>query len=181
MAVLNQTAGNVSILNHPFRVETGKTVTQPFYLVYLGTEIPMRYSSRGDVDFQNNTWAGSGVQVVRIQDGEGGSRSAQIRFPNHDKALSAVVLNEGVVNKVCRIYQMYGHAPFLDTESMLIFDGIMDEVPEIGEYVSITALSESIFNQYSPRLVCGPPIMNHIPPPGTQITWDGEIYILEKR
>lgn len=160
--------------------EIVKTVTSPTYLIYLGTDVPFYYSSRGDVNWGGQVWSGAGVEVRNISSRPGGSQSAELRFPNHDKSLSAVVLNERVVNKACQIWKFYGSG-FADTDGLLVFNGIMDEVPEIGEYVTIRAQSESVFDQYSPRLVCGPPTMNFIPATNTQILWDGSLYTLERK
>ena len=158
-------------------------ITQPQYLIeVLFQSLTLRYSTRGTVEWNSQSWLGeAGAEVANITKNKDGSQTARITLPNQSLAISAIVLNEAIADQPVRIWKAYGEGTITSAYVTQVFEGVIDSAPAIGERVELNLISENVFNQFSPRLRCGPPLMNYIPPTGTIIKWGGDIYELERR
>lgn len=157
--------------------------TQPQYLILLEfRSLTLRYSTRGTVTWDSQSWlGGAGARVDRVQKNADGNMSAALTLPNQSLALSAILLNEGVADQPVRIWKAYGEGTLAADDVQQVFEGVIDSAPTISDLVQLNLVSENVFNQFSPRVRAGPPLMNHIPPAGTIIEWGTDIYELERR
>ena len=153
-------------------------VTKPFFVMQLGFPSNLFYSTRGTVSWNSVTWTGVDAKLNALNTDRNGTIRGSIEVANHDNVMSALVLNHGVQNRECKIWKLYGDGPFAVEDAVQVFDGVMDGVPGIGNYVQITIASEGLFSQYTPRILCSPPTFNHLPPRGTIIFWEGDNYEL---
>jgi hypothetical protein len=150
-------------------------VTAPGYLIALGTSPVLRYSTRGTLTYGGYTWVG-GARVEGLALAAGGA-PPRLVLPNADNALSALLLG-GVLSDVsAEIWAIYGDAP---SEAESVFVGVVDGAYEIGLLACVLALADDSAGASSlPRAWIGAPIFNHLPPPGSVITWGGTTYTLE--
>ena len=166
-------------------IETQVTqlLTQPQYLILLEfRSLTLRYSTRGTVTWNGQSWlGGAGARVDRIQKTSQGNMTATLTLPNQSLALSAILLNEGVADQPVRVWKAYGDTTIAADDATQVFEGVIDSAPTIADTVVLNLVSENVFNQFSPRVRAGPPLMNHIPPAGTIIEWGSDIYELERR
>lgn len=72
----------------------------------------------------------------------------------------------------------YEEAPE-DITPTLVFSGKISEITQIGKTIGISALRRKLGGFPSVRIV--PPFANHTAAPGTKITFNNTIYLVEKR
>lgn len=163
------------------QAETAREITIPRHLIELTVGAAVyRWSTREDVTWSGETWIGVGAQVEDLRTLVGGAMSGRISLPNHDNAMSALVLADGVAGRRVRIWQLYGMGPFTAEDAVLVFSGEADGAPDVGETrVSIEIVTEGRALQKAPRLYWDM-LFNHIPPAGTVISIGGEHFTLER-
>jgi len=141
-------------------------VTQPGYLIQIDADSTLRYSSRATMSYNGQSWLG-GARVDRLDTARGGD--AAVALPNVDNALSALILADALTDKRIRIWGIYSDSP---TDAELLFDGLVDGADAIGALECVLNLTDNGSARSSiPDVTIGPPLANHLVPPGTQISW----------
>lgn len=143
--------------------------TQPIRLIMLGFDAPIYASDGVALAFDGHAWLASDIEAVGLTDKDG-----KIRLPNHDLSASALVLGQGVSGRAVEVWELYGTAPFSADSGRLLFAGVMDSVPVIGDFVEITVKSSGDGTSRAPRL----PLSlwfgsDGLLAPGTTVAWDG--------
>lgn len=159
------------------------TTTHPYFLVFLDFAVASYLSTRQAVTWNSQAWAASGVNVISVTPGgTNNAASAVISLPNLDNSAAAIVLNEDIADKAAKIYVAYGNGDPGASDPVLIFDGVMDAATDIADDRVVIALAEiGTSGAWVPTVVLAPPLLNHMPPPATVITWGTERYVLEGR
>lgn len=160
-----------------------QTVIEPVFLIELFfRSLTLRYSTRQTVTYNGNTYVGGhGARVTTIKTTGSGAMTAEVEIPNYNRALSALVLGEGINNVTAKIRKGYGSGDTLAADVVIPrFIGVISSVPAIGDVVRLSLVTDNIMTQYSPRTLIGPPVFNHIPRSGTILIWGGETYVLER-
>lgn len=163
------------------QTEVAKTGTIPIYLFELGFDVPLRLCTYDDVSWNGYTWARAPIALAKLQGTEGGGQTGEIRLGNLDNVYSALILNEGARGRTCKIWQLYGEPTYAVGDGVPLFDGYMDEVPDIDDEVRITIASEAVGTRRTPQITLHPWFGDDLTPPGTVIVWGGDTYILESR
>lgn len=168
-------------LTSAINTATSTTVTTPAYLVEIGFSVVLRLSSRNDQSWGGQTWTGGRIGKVSGLSWDGkGQQSGALEIINSDLAYSALVLNEGVADRPVRIWKFYGDNPAA-SDPVAVFDGVADEAEISQDRVRITLAGENAQTLSSPRRFIGAATgFNHLAPAGTKITWNNEIYTLER-
>lgn len=156
-------------------------VTAPIHLIEIGFEPVSRFSTYGDVSWNGESWSGArSVKVSGLSaDGSAASR-ATVTLGNLDLILSALVLNQGVVDRYVRIWG--GSAAALAAaDPVLQFSGTIS-YPDISDtHVILNCTSAGVRTQLSPRRFIGPSAgFNTLIPAGTKIKFGTETYVLER-
>lgn len=167
--------------------------TRPIYLVEMqfGDE-PEYLSTNGAQTVGVTAYAGSDVGVS----GMGDWTQARVRLMP-TAARSAALLSPDWRGRPCRIYLMpcseypeliepgyvepgYALQGVVKADPMLLLDGVITG-GAIGQYVELEISHRALLRRWTPRLRIAAPTCNHLPPPGTRLTWEGDTYILEAR
>lgn len=167
--------------------------TRPIYLVEMqfGDE-PENLSTNGAQTVGFTTYAGSDVGVS----GMGDWTQARIRLMP-TAARSAALLSPDWRGRPCKIYLLpcseypeliepgyvepgYALQGVVKADPMLLLDGVITG-GAIGQYVELEVSHRALLRRWTPRLRISAPTCNHLPPPGTRLAWEGDIYILESR
>jgi len=149
-------------------------VTQPGYLIQIDATSTLRYTTRATLTYSGQTWTG-GARVERLDTARGGD--AAVALPNTDNALSALILSDALTDKRTRIWAIYSDSP---TDAELLFDGLVDGADAIGALECVLNLTDNGSARSSiPDVTIGPPLANHLVPPGTQISWGTTTYTVE--
>jgi hypothetical protein len=88
-----------------------------------------------------------------------------LAFANHDRTLGALVLSQVAQDRSVKVWETYEENG-VALSPVLFADGVMDGA-DIGEQVTISVISKSTAYGTTPRILCGPPLMNHLPASGT--------------
>ncbi|WP_435100843.1 hypothetical protein [Arhodomonas sp. AD133] len=155
-------------------------VTHPRRLVELRfPSATLRLSTDEDIPWNGHTWQASGVRTPNLSETPASNERAAIVLPNLDRAASALVLAERVVDSPCRIWQLYGKPPYASDDPVLLFEGYVGEVAEIADtQVRLECRSWASGNAgKSPRVQVGPRFVTEPMAPGTEIRW-GEVTIV---
>lgn len=151
---------------------TGQALTRPLFLLELGFNVPVRYSSREQITWSSLLW-----QAASFKLGMAGQWSVELF--NEALVIGQTVLTQGTSGRTARVYQLYGDGPsWADADGECLLDGEMGEATITGSTVTI-ALKRSA-PQRTPRLYLNPPLCNHIPPAGTQIRTASGVVTLER-
>lgn len=157
------------------------TVQSPAYLVELDFSSAIRLCNKGTVTWGGVEWFMAGVSVTNIVTAEGGGKGCAISIPNNAFAFSAIVLGETASGKRARVWKLFGDPPYADADALLVFDGLIDDVPELIEKVTFNCSTQNFRTTSIPNVTLGPPFMNFMPRTGQSITWGGEVYDLDPR
>lgn len=142
-------------------------ITSPGYLVYLGFDPVLRYSTRETVSYGGYSWTGEvGAQVAAVSEA-----AAQITLRNTDLSASSLVLNNVLADIQCVIYKRYG------ADAALLFDGYLDGAT-VGERVTLNAKAMATARKVPNKYITYP-TFNFLIPPGTQIRWGLDTITLE--
>ncbi|MCG8004703.1 MAG: hypothetical protein JAY88_14785 [Candidatus Thiodiazotropha lotti] len=155
--------------------------TSPIYLVSLGYTTIIRLSTLGTVNWNGQTWSNFGVEVKGIRYTRGGGQTASLKIPNHDNAYSALILGEGIRDIPVNIYSLYGDEPYDVDDAQHVFQGVIDSVPSIGDFVDMHLVSEGVQTAWTPRIALSAFLGNDLPVPGTRIRWNGDTLVLESQ
>lgn len=157
------------------QAEVAKNITTPIYLVELGFNTPLYYSSRQQVLYGGNTFTEDKLTKVALKDTKG-IMSARLHISNIDLNIGNTAIAETLQGKTCKVYIDYTIAG-TTSDAILLLDGIVNEISNINtKEVVLNATSISVNIAYSPRIYCAPPLFNHAVPAGTLINWGGSVY-----
>lgn len=139
--------------------EIAKAITQPFYLLSLGFDVPVRYSSMAQVTYASLLWQAASFRISMP-----GSGNWSVEIFNDGYLLGQTVLTQGTAGRTAQVYQLHGGGPYADADGELLLDGEMGEATIEGARVSIALKRRP--PQKTPRLYFLPPHFNHLPAEG---------------
>ena len=142
-------------------------ITEPIYLIELGFSPVLHLSNSKDLLWNGQYWRSAPVEVSTIEHTAVGGQSVSLSFANHDRTFGALVLSQVAQDRSAKIWEAYDNSGTLSP--ILFADGVMDGA-DIGEQVTINIISKSTAYGTTPRILCGPPLMNHLPASGTVLT-----------
>jgi len=148
--------------------EITKTITRPVFIIELGFSTPLRLCSRGAITYDSNSYAAATLKVE--------IKNKRLQIYNQNLSYSATFVGQLTAGISCKIWQLYGEAPFSAGAADLIFNGELGGAT-IGEWVAINLLPHAVV--YAPRLYATAPTFNHIPPAGIEIATPYGLYVLE--
>ena len=154
--------------------ELALTRTRPLYLLQLGFNVPVRYSSREQVTWNSLPW-----QAASFRLNMAGQWSVEIF--NETLLLGQTVLTQGTSGRTAKVWQLYGDGPTWTTDDAeALLDGEMGEAIITSTAVSIVLKKRGPLR--TPRLYFNPPLCNHLPADGQVIrTANGETTELTTR
>lgn len=162
--------------------QLGLTVTKPGFLVEVQFEgYTVRYSSFGDVNWNAVPWVGAIVDADGMSWDENGLVSGgRLRVGNLDGAFGALVLLHGIADRPVKIWHVYTGA-MAANDPVMIFDGVGDEADIDLKQVEVSLAIAGSRALYCPREVYSPGTgFNFLPPVGEEITFNGEVFRLER-
>lgn len=149
-------------------------VTAPGYLVAITSTYNevLRYSTRGTLTYNSATWVG-GARVMRQS-----PTDWSLSLPNTDNAASALVLSDDLERATVSVWSYLANAS--PPQAVLLFSGYVNQVLRVtAQQVDIGLAAVSLGRSWLPDVILAPPLLRHMPPPGTAITWGGKVYYLE--
>lgn len=167
--------------------------TRPIYLVEIAIDGQEYLSTNGDVTVGGITYAGADVGLRSVQNW---SSAAVSVLPT--PARVAQVVSQSWRYGRCRIsllpatyYPLIIQPGYVEegffvqgpqyAEPMLLVDGELTSASLSGDRVEFTVASRVSVGRWLPAARIAPPLCNHLPKPGTVITWEGDRYTLEAR
>lgn len=151
------------------------SVINPAYLVEIGFSTRIRGCTLGSVEIMGQLWPAIGIQVGEISTGQGGIKTVSISIINNAFSISNIVLAESASGKEVKVWKLF------DTETELVFSGVVDEVPEISSTVSFNCTTANSRTTSVPFITLNQPFFNFLPRPGEIIRWGNSIFELEPR
>lgn len=166
-------------------------VTEPMFLVQIELDAPMHLSTHDTTTWNGQTWISGTLNLYNVN-----PEGTSLRIHNTDYRYTTPALQGAYQRKPVKIWQAYGTGQLANYfepgyitpgyisgpplgEPLLVFDGLISAIPEIGEWLRIE-LTRSPPRRY-PRWRVLPPRANHLTPAGAVIVFGGESYRLESR
>jgi hypothetical protein len=150
---------------------TSGTTTEPWHLVQIGT---LRLTDGPSTSWDGYTWVSyDGLSVDDHGSDGSGRQQGRITLPNHDGAISGLVFAGGADDVPCLVWQVYGPGPHAAGDSVLLVDGVINDVHQAGAWVEMSYVSLGADARQLPRLRIAPPTFNHVPADGTVLEWGG--------
>ena len=167
--------------------------TRPIYLVEVAIDGQEYLSTNGDVELDGIAYTGADVGLRSI---ENWSSAVVSLLPTPERV--AQVVSQSWRYGRCRISLLPAtYYPLLIQpgyvadgyfiqgavygEAMLLVDGELTAASYSGDRVEFTVASRVSVGRWLPAARIAPPLCNHLPKPGTTITWEGDRYTLEAR
>lgn len=138
--------------------------TRPLWLVRIGFTTPLLLSSRETIYIDSDPYVAAGLTV--------NLRGNAIELFNEDFGYTADFRNADAYT-TARVWKAYGAGPFTSDDLDLFFDGVLGAV-RLGPM--IVASLRPAPPRFTPRLIAGPPTINHIQPKGTRIITSTGVY-----
>lgn len=166
-------------------------VSEPQYLVEINLDQPYYWSTRASRDYNGETYALGGIQVVRVS-----PDACELRMDNHDYTYTRGALEGDYLRGEVKVYWAYeakaealyvergywesGYTAEYDDTSpapILLFDGVIDATPEIGEWLTIqcTRTPPKLY----PFKKLRAPLANFLPSAGYVLQFDGQVLRIE--
>ena len=161
-----------------FETKLSGAVTQPGYLLEIEFSTTVRWSTRGTLTWNSQTWVGREFKV-QMSGGRGMDAKLTLTLLNNDNAIGTLCLADGVGNRNIRLWKFTGNAPSL-TDCSQIFGGIGDTFSLTKRRVTIQAVPKGmeVIKEPSLRIVRNA-VRAELTPAGTRVPWNGEIFILQ--
>lgn len=156
-------------------------VQVPAYLVEIDFTTAIRACTRGTVQWGGSTWVPIGLRVGEINTGQGGVRTVTLSIANRAFTFSTIVLAETASGKRVRVWRLFGEEPYADADAVMVFDGVVDDVPDMVSRVVFNCSTSNARTLSIPNVTVGPPYFNYLPRAGQVIYWGGEQYELQPR
>lgn len=157
------------------QTEIAKTITKPFWLVYIGYSPVLRYSSGPTAQEGATIWTCNDMLVSVSPDKNTGT----LKIQNTDYVFGNAVLTDGIADISIKIYQLYGSGSYSSGDEELLFDGVGGSCVVDLRWVTIGLEVAKTSVMFSPRIRCSKEMgFNHLPPEGLVISWQGEQYSL---
>lgn len=183
---------NLSV-NYDSRVASD--LTAPGYLVKIVVDgsTKLHLSSTGTLSCTQEglsaSWVQSNLEVSGLSSNVAASISGNLSIlldPTDPGTLLSYALSDiyGLSGKSIKIWTFDQHLVSTGTldaaDTLLIFDGICNDISIDRNYINLSLATESINNMFAPRhRINRANGFNFIQPKKTQISWGTEIYILE--
>ena len=95
-----------------FETKLSGAVTQPGYLLEIEFSTTVRWSTRGTLTWNSQTWVGREFKV-QMSGGRGMDAKLTLTLSNNDNAIGTLCLADGVGNRNIRLWKFTGNAPSL--------------------------------------------------------------------
>jgi hypothetical protein len=145
-----------------FVARTIVPTTKPGYLIAIAwASGVLRYSTRGNQDWNGFTWVSS---PWRYRDGA-------LEIPGGEQHYATMIVGNGGGDIPVTVWMFYGDTP-ADDNIATIFDGWADGASELVENISMPLFAASAAGLFSPRLRITPQNgFSVLPPQGSKIQW----------
>lgn len=147
------------------------SVTLPRYLIELGFDPLLRYATIETVEWDGETWLANGAKVSGLQTSPDGTTTGKLILPNQDGAFGALLLANRARGRTCRIWMLYGEAPFAVEDAVQVFDGLMDAIPKFSTLIEVNLVSKGADGTLVPRLTMAKVFGTGLPVPGDRIVY----------
>lgn len=140
-------------LTAPLLAALGVDVTAPGFLVELAFSSPVRFSTRGSVQWNGNPWPARGATISGLAYDIGSpQQGGTLRINDPDLAMSALVLLEGMVGRSVNVWKFYGEA-LADGDPVQIFAGAGDAVTisPSDRSIQVSLVQRGPTQLYAPR------------------------------
>lgn len=154
--------------------------TAPRMLIEAAWSTTVRICTRETVTWGGYAWTGPSGSVSGLG-GSNADHRCTITLLNHDDSYGAIALSEGLSDIAVKVWALYGTPSFATDDAVLLFDGQMDGGSITVDRVTIDCIAMRAQTMYAPRIYAQPPLINHAPPAGTVLRWNGDTYTLERR
>jgi hypothetical protein len=144
--------------------------TRPIYLIEMGFSTTVRAATWDqDITWGGYSWVASGITLSNLS-----ANGTRMEFPTgtSDPWL-ALALNEGTRNTTVSIYEHhYDATASPQTDAVLVFTGIMDEVT-LSDRMSVSVIESSASKAFPAQSV-DLPTFSYLMTPGDQIVWGNQ-------
>jgi hypothetical protein len=153
--------------------------TAPGAFVELGFSIVQRWSNRGPITWNSQSWSSVGFSAL-YQAGSKGAQSDRVTLSlnNHDNVIGALLLGTNFAGLTIKLYLFDGDSP-ATAEVTKAFEGVGDvfSLTPTKCTMSFVSTADDIRRLPYARIVRSA-VRQTITPPGTVITWNNERYEL---
>jgi hypothetical protein len=169
------TTGMASEVTNPF--------TTPAYFVEVQFSSPVRFSSRGTLDWNGNTWESRSISVRGLAFELGAAQqSGSLAILDADLSLTTLIHLEGIKGRSINVWKFYGTAP-ADDDPIKLFAGAGDTatMDERSGSATIALVQRSARELFCPRRFQTRSLgFGLLPVAGSIFTWGGENFKLER-
>ncbi len=115
-----------------------------------------------------------GAIMDNLRPAKNGGFDARLTLNNGDGAVSPLFVQVGTIG-----HTVTGYAYYPTLTKIQLFQGETDGGGWNRQRVTLNVRLRAGQRGRLPRLTIGPPMMNWLPSPGSEIEWDGERYVYE--
>ena len=156
-----------------------ENIVRPVLLVEIHFSNILYLSSYKSLVWNDINWLKSDIDIRSFSFRKNGIIEGSLSIGNTGNSINYYVLNEGITNKVIKIFLSYFDEEGNLAEPFNIFHGIGDksEITTLTTIISFT--NEFLDTSRSPRFrICKENGFNWLPKPGTKLTWNNQTIIL---
>jgi hypothetical protein len=168
-------------------------VTKPIYLVEIAIDGQEYLSTNGTQDVDGVTYVGADVGLRSIQNWSSAvvsllptpARVAQVVSQSWRYGRCRVSLRPATYYPLLIQPGYVADGFFIQgdvyADPILLIDGELVSASLSGDRVEFTVAHRVSVGRWLPAARIAPPLCNHLPKPGTVVTWEGDRYTLEAR
>lgn len=159
------------------------------HLISTTLDGPVRFSTLGDISVGGEMYRGGMVRDLTSQDWS----TCSFRVANPRGVLTPFILSGAWRDQPVQVhlasiqrgdyavpgYAVDGYFANYSVTTMLLFEGVLSAAPSATPWVTLQCVRSA--GLFVPAWRVGKPVFNHLPVPGSTITWQGQTITIESR
>lgn len=156
------------------------SATRPGYLLEIGFSTTYRFSSRGTLSWNSQTWTSLPFVPTLSGDAANGQRLS-VTMPNHDNAIGSLLLLDDIANRIVKLWVFTGDSPAAgDVVQVFAGEGDGYQLDIRTARIDCVPIGTDTIKVPSLRIV-RTAVRQRLIVTGKRIAWGNEIYELESR
>lgn len=161
------------------------------YLIATTLDVPVRYSTFGDVSWNGSMFRGGTVRDLTSQDWS----TCSFKVDNARGELTTFMLSGAWRDQPVSVWiAAIEHGDFFapgffaegffanySVAAVKLFEGRLSSAPSIGQWITFSCVRDAVAGAFVPPWRVAPPVFNHLPVPGTTYAWQGQTITIESR
>lgn len=154
----------------PAKIASGVLIdtSQPIFFMEINFSTPLRLTSRETLTVDGDVFTAANLQIDPLRG---------FKLFNENDNFSPQFLNERTTGLAVKVWQSYGDGPFVYNDLKIMLDGELGS-GKVGPFIDFNL--KRYKTSKTPRILLGPPTMNHLPQDGAEFATPTGVTVIRR-